>query len=117
MIVAHAHLVIVSMVGAATVAAGHNKGAAMLSTLFFAVFGITESARMLMVIAWLSPMKEKYLAATDTVAQQMLRLQMESFGQLSIAMFLLVLGCAHAVGICQPFLGKCRSRGHRRGKQ
>jgi hypothetical protein len=91
MIVAHAHLVIVSMVGAATVAAGHNKGAAMLSTLFFAVFGITESARMLMVIAWLSPMKEKYLAATDTVAQQMLRLQMESFGQLSIAMFLLFI--------------------------
>lgn len=91
MVIFHCLLVIVSMFGAATVAARHNRGLAALSALFFSVFGVAEITRMFAVLAWLSPLKEKYLAATEEPVRQVLRLQLENFGQASTVLFLLFI--------------------------
>ncbi len=91
MIIFHCLLVIVSMFGAATVAARHNRGLAALSALFFSVFGVAEMTRMFAVLAWLNPLKEKYLAATEEPVRQILKLQLENFGQASAVLFLLFI--------------------------
>ncbi len=91
MVIFHCLLVIVSMFGAATVAARHNRGLAALSALFFSVFGVAEMTRMFAVLAWLSPLKEKYLAATEEPVRQILKLQLENFGQASAVLFLLFI--------------------------
>jgi hypothetical protein len=50
---------------------------------------------MFSVLAWLNPMREKYLAASDDSIRQILQLQMEAFSQGTLILFLVfILGFA-----------------------
>ncbi len=102
MIVLHCLLVIVSMFGAALLAGQYNRGLAALGALFFAVFGVTEITRMLSVLVYLNPLREKYLAATDPAVQQWIQLQIEGFNLAAGVMFLLFI---LAFGLGNLFLG------------
>jgi hypothetical protein len=91
MIIFHCLLVILSMFGAAVVAARSNRGLAALSALFFSVFGVAEITRMFAVLAYLNPLKEKYLAAADPAVQQVIKLQIEGFGLAGTVLFLVFI--------------------------
>lgn len=95
MIIVHCLMVIISMCGVATLLWHLNKGLAALGMLFFSVFGIAEITRMFSVLAYLNPMREKYLAATNDTVRQILQLQIESFSQGTLILFLVfILGFA-----------------------
>ena len=97
MVIFHCLLVIVSMFGVATIAARSNRGLAALGALFFAVFGVAEITRMFAVLAYLNPLREKHLAATEPAVQQILKMQLESFGAAANILFLLFI-LAFALG-------------------
>ena len=97
MIIFHCLMVIVSMFGVALVAARNNKGLAALGALFFAVFGVAEITRMFAVLAYLNPLREKYLSTSDGPMQEWLGFQMESFGMAATVLFLLFI-LAFALG-------------------
>lgn len=95
MIIVHCLMVIISMCGVATLVWHLNKGLAALGMLFFSVFGIAEITRMFSVLAYLNPMREKFLAASDETVRQILQLQIESFSQGTLILFLVfILGFA-----------------------
>jgi hypothetical protein len=87
MIVFHCLMVIVSMFGAAWVASRSSPGFAALSALFFSVFGVAEITRMLAVLTWLNPLRERYLLTDDTVLRAALQQQIEIFGGLTGVLF------------------------------
>lgn len=91
MIIFHCMMVIISMCGAAILLLPVNKGLTSLGMLFFAVFGIAEITRMFSVLAWLNPMREKYLGITDESVRQILQLQIEAFSQGTLILFLVFI--------------------------
>ncbi len=98
MIIVHCLMVIISMCGVATLAWQHSKGLAALGFLFFSVFGIAEITRMFSVLAYLNPLREKYLEATDTGIRQLLQMQIDTWSQHgSMVLFLLFIS-AFALG-------------------
>ncbi len=97
MIILHCLLVIVSMFGVAEIAGHRHRGLAALGALFIAVFGVAEITRMLGVLAYLNPLKDKYLAAQEEIAHQVIQLQIESFGLAASVLFLVFI-LAFALG-------------------
>lgn len=97
MIIVHCLMVIISMCGVGMLLWHLNRGLAALGMLFFSVFGIAEITRMFSVLAYLNPMREKYLATTDEAIRQILQLQIESFSQGTLILFLVFI-LAFALG-------------------
>lgn len=97
LIVFHCLMVIVSMFGVATIARIANPGLAALGALFFAVFGVAEITRMFGVLAYLNPLREKYLATADTAIRQVIQLQIDAFVLAGTVLFLVFI-LAFALG-------------------
>jgi hypothetical protein len=91
MIIVHCLLVILSMFGVATILKVRNAGLAALGALFFSVFGIAETSRMLGVLAYLNPLRITYLESGDEAIRQILQLQMDSFDLSANVLFLLFI--------------------------
>lgn len=97
MIICHCLMVIISMFGAAWVASRNAAGFAALSALFYAVFGIAEMTRMFAVLAYLNPLRERYMAMDDPALRTLLQQQIENLGGASTVLFLVFI-LAFALG-------------------
>lgn len=97
MIIVHCLMVIFSMYGVSLIARAWHGPFTALGFLFFTVFGIAEIGRMFSVFGYLNPLRERYLATDDEAVHQILTLQIEAFGGISLTIFLMFI-TAFALG-------------------
>jgi len=86
-VIAHCLLVIVAMWGFALLQIKKTPGFTGLGFLFYAVFGIAEITRQMIVFFYMNVLREQYFTATDPAIKEGLKVIISSSGQLTAPLF------------------------------
>lgn len=86
-IIVHCLLVIVSMCGVALWLIRKSPGFAPLGFLFFAVFGIAEIFRQMIVLFYFNGLREQYHLATDAATKEVFRNTLSTAGLMASPLF------------------------------
>jgi hypothetical protein len=86
-VIAHCLLALVAMWGVYIVQRQYSPAWSGLGLLFFIVFALTEILRQIMVLIYLNGLRRQYLSATEPLAKELLKSNIEAFVLISAALF------------------------------
>lgn len=86
-IIVHCLLVIISMTGMALLLARASNGFAVFGALSFIIFGITETARMVISLNYVNGLRKKYFHETNTEVKQLLAYSLDNVSFINNLLF------------------------------
>jgi hypothetical protein len=86
-VIAHCILALVAMWGVYTVQRQYSPAWSGLGLVFFIGFAFTEIVRQILVLFYLNGLRKQYLSATETLAKELLKSNIEAFALFSAALF------------------------------
>lgn len=86
-VITHCLLVIISMWGFGMLQLKESPGFSVLGFLFFSVFAIAEISRQMFVLFYVNELREQYVAVSDPVIKDALKLTISNAGLLTAPLF------------------------------
>lgn len=86
-VIVHCLLVMIAMWGFVLERRQKAAGFAGLGFVFFVVFAVTEIARQMMVLFYLNGLRVRYLAAENPAVKEILRVNLDNIGLISVTFF------------------------------